>query len=223
MAETKGNHAVEGNLAVHGNTKLLKGLDSPYLEVVDQKQSGTAGGTFTGQNDLPGIASWQTRDLTNVVFNDFATSIYSGAEDLEGPDPEPVAGDGGQITLENGIYYTEISAPALNVNEHVTRLADVTDNPGQAGDTVILGTTEFAADTEGWVTDPSGETIPLVATGQTRSFISGKFTLTSQRTLEIQHRCARTQTTDGLGSDGAFYATNNVYTVVKMWQIRDDS
>lgn len=222
MAETRGDHAVKGNLAVEDNAKFEKGLDAPYLEVIDQKASGTPGGTFDGQEDSPGEAAWKTRDLTNVVHNDFATAIFSGSEDLEGVDPEPVVGDGGDITLERGVYYAEISAPAFNVNEHVARLADVTDDPGAQGDTVILGTTEFAADTALWM-DSTNNPMVVASSGQTRSHVTGRFTLSGQRTLEIQHRCSNTQTIDGFGSDGAFYETNNVYTIVKMWQVRNDA
>jgi hypothetical protein len=222
MAETRGDHVIKGNFNVEGNGRFEKGLDSAYLEVIDQKQSGSPGGTFTGQEDVPGSAAWVTRDLTNVIQNDFATAIFSGTEDLEGPDPEPVAGDGGDITLERGVYYTEISAPAISVNEHVTRLADVTDNPGATGDTVILGTSEFAADASLW-RDFEDRAMLIAAASQTRSVVTGRFTLTSQRVLEIQHRCAKTQPIDGLGSDGAFYETNNVFTIVKMWHIRDDT
>jgi hypothetical protein len=218
MAQTRGDHAVKRHLSVEGNAKLQKGLDSSYLEVIDEKDTGVAGGSFPGQEDSPGAASWITRDLTRVIHNDFAIAVNLA----------PAPGLGADIELGAGSYYAEISAPALNVNEHVARLADVTDNPGQQGDTVILGTSEFAADTSIWETGTDGTQaapLPIVnaATSQTRSIVTGRFTLSSQRTLEIQHRCTKTQTTDGLGSDGAFYETFNVFTVVKMWQVRDDT
>lgn len=208
MAETRGDHAVKGNLDVGGNTKIHGGFDSPYLEVIDQKDEDTAGGTFNG-GDLYG---WQTRDLTNVIFNDFATSVSVAAS----------PGDGGDITLEKGIYFCDISCPAMNVNEHVARLADVTDNPGATGDTVVLGTSEFSADTALWQ-DSTANPMTVASASQTRSHITGKFQLSKQSTLEVQHRCSNTQTTDGFGSAGSFYAVSNVYTIVKMWQLRDDS
>ncbi len=226
MAETRGDHAVKGNLAVSGDAqvdgdaKFSKGVDAPYLEIIDQKAEGVAGGTFEGSS--PAVATWRTRDFTNVIFNDFATSVMSGVEDLLAPDPSPVPGAGGDVTLEKGVYYCEISAPAFNVNEHVARLADVTDNAGAQGATVVLGTTEFSADTSLW-RDSVNAAMTVASTGQTRSHITGKFQLTGQRTLEVQHRCSNTQTTDGFGSDGAFYETNNVFTVVKMWLVRDDT
>jgi hypothetical protein len=219
VAETRGDHAVKGDLVVEGNAVFEKGLKSPYLEVIDQKAKGSAGGTFTGSS--PGQFTWQTRDLTNVLFNDFATSIYSGSVDIDAGGTAVPGDSAGQITLEAGQYYTEISAPALNVNEHVARLADVTDDPGAAGSTVILGTSEFSADTFLW-RDSSFYPMQIASSGQTRSHVTGQFSLTAQRTLEVQHQCSNTQTTDGFGSDGAFYQTNNVFTIVKMWQVREE-
>lgn len=225
MARTQGDHAVKGKLAVSGdaqfdgNANFAKGLDSPYLEIIDQKLTGVSGGTFTGSD--PAVHSWRTRDLTNVVFNDFATAVVSGAVDLLGANPDPVAGDGGKITLEKGVYYCEITTPAFNVNEHVARLADVTDNPGATGATVVLGTTEFAADTALW-RDSANGSMTIASSSQTRSNVTGKFQLSAQRVLEIQHRCTNTQATNGFGSDGGFYETNNVYTTAKFWLVRDD-
>lgn len=209
MAKTQGDHTVKGILTADGNTKLNKGLDSPYLEIVDSKARGIASGGFTGKSS--GEHSWRTRDLTATLFNDFATSVTLAAS----------AGDGGDITLEKGVYYIEASCPALSVDEHTARLADVTDNPGASGSTVVLGTSEYAADANLW-RDVHGTEMTVSSSSQTRSFITGKFQLTSQRTLEIQHQCNRTQATNGFGSDGNFYITPNVFTVVKMWQVRND-
>lgn len=216
MAETRGDHAVKGNLDVSGNTKFNKGVDAPYLEIVDRKANGASGGTFNGQT--PHVSSWRTRDLTNTLFNDFATSITLAAS----------AGLGGDITLEAGVYYAEISCPAFNVNEHTARLADVTNDPGTAGETKITGTSEFSADTNLWRTYGGAAMegfypMAIASSGQTRSHVTGRFQLRSQRKLEVQHRCSNTQEVDGFGSDGGFYETNNVYTIVKMWQVRDDS
>jgi hypothetical protein len=205
VAETRGDHAVKRELAVGGNAKFSKGVDSPYLEIIDQKVSGTSAGTFTG-------GTWRTRDLTNVVFDDFSFATNPGF----------YLGLGGDFTLNAGLYYCDISAPAFNVNEHVARLADVTDDPGDSAPTVVLGTSEFAADTELW-RDFEDRVMLVASASQTRSFVTGRFQLSGTRTLEVQHRCSNTQTTDGFGSDGLFYGTNNVYTVVKMWLIRDDT
>lgn len=198
MAETRGDMAIKGQLNVDGDAKFNKGLDSPYLELVDSKNRGEAGGTFRGKTDT-GYA-WRTRDLTETKYNDFATSINLSAS----------KGDGADFTLDEGVYYTEISCPGFYVFDHMARLADVTDNPGGQGSTVVQGTTEFASFEEG--------------TGsQTRTQVSGRFQLRGERTLEIQHQCTRSQQNNGFGTDGGFYESKNIFTVVKMWMVRDDT
>jgi len=209
MAEVKGDWAVQRKLDVAHNARFRKGVDVPYLEIVDSKAQTAAGGAFNAN-------VWRTRDLTDTVFNDFATTVTLAAS----------AGLGGQIVLPPGIYYIEASCPAMNVNEHVARLADVTDSPGTYGETVVLGTSEFSSDSQSWRVDdnPTGsEALSIHSAPQTRSHITGKFQLTRSTTLEVQHRCAITQTVDGLGSAGRFYDTDNIYTEVRMWQVRDDT
>lgn len=193
MAQTRGNHAVRRNLSVRGNAHFEKGALIPYLEIVDRKSKTSGGGTFTQ-------GAWRTRDLTDVNFDEFAVDVELAAS----------AGDGGSITLSKGIYYCEIECPAFSVNEHVARLADVTDNPGDLADVLVLGTSEFALDES-------------PARAQTRSKVTGRFQLTGTRVLEIQHRCASTTPIDGFGSAADFYQTDNIYTTVKMWRIRDDT
>lgn len=209
MAEVKGDWAVKRKLDVAHNARFRKGVDVPYLEIVDSKTNTSGGGAFNAN-------IWRTRDLTDTVFNDFATTVTLAAS----------PGAGAQIVLPPGVYYIEASCPAMNVNEHVARLADVTDSPGTYGETVVLGTSEFSSDSSLWrINDnPDGsEALTVHSAPQTRSHLVGKFQLTRSTTLEIQHRCARTQTGDGLGSAGAFYATDNIYTEVRMWQVRDDT
>lgn len=205
MAEVKGDMTVRDNLTVDENAKFNKGLDAAYLELIDEKAVTVSGGGFSAN-------TWKTRDLTTTIVNDFATSISLAA----------AAGDGAQFVIPAGSYHIEASAPAFNVNEHVARLADVTDSAGEFGSTVVLGTSEFAADTALW-RDSIPAAMAVASSSQTRSQVEGRFTVKRSTTLEIQHRCSNTQATDGFGSDGGFYVTNNVFTVVKMWQVKDDS
>lgn len=193
MASTRGNHAVKGQLAVSGNATFEKGARIPYLELVDRKSRFSSGGTFTQ-------GAWRTRDLTDLNFNEVGASVSLS----------PSAGSGASITLTRGVYYCEIECPAFSVNEHVARLADVTVNPGDGADVLVIGTSEFALDES-------------PARAQTRSKISGRFQITGTRTLTIQHRCSSTQLVDGFGSAAEFYLTDNIYTVAKFWKIRDDS
>ena len=199
MAEVKGTLIVKDKLAVDNNAKFQKGLDSPYLELHDKKNSDA--GTFSA-------GSWQTRDFTTTVHNDFATSV-----DLAN----------NKFIIPAGTYQIEATAPAFEVGSHISRLADITDAAGDNGVTVVLGSGEFSSDTDTW-----RDSVPAAmntATGaQTRSKIEGRFTVTRATTLEIQHRCAIEKTVDGLGVSGNFYHdtqgwTGNVYTSMRMWQV----
>jgi len=214
MAEVRGDMAVKRKMDVIDNALFHKGLQSPYLEMVDQKLKGVDGGTFTAEN-------WRTRDLNNVVFNDFASSVMShdGTKNVETAPETLVAGDGARFVLPAGIYFIDASVPAHNVGEHVARLADVTDYTNFDAPTVVLGTSEYSVDTSGW-TGVAG-TGPGMA--QTRSMISGRFQLARSTTLEIHHLCKVTQANDGFGSDAGFYVTDNLFTTVRIWQVRADS
>jgi hypothetical protein len=199
MAEVKGTLTVKNNLSVDKNAKFFKGLDAPYLELHDKKNSD--GGTFTN-------GSWQTRDLTNTIHNDFASSVDLGNN---------------QFTIPAGIYQIEATSPAVEVGSHITRLADVTDAAGDNGTTVVLGTAEFAPDTDLW-TDSVPAAMTVASTAQTRSKVEGRFTVTRSTKLEIQHRCAIEKTVDGLGISGNFYDigfVGNVYTSMRMWQVAE--
>ena len=75
---------------------------------------------------------------------------------------------GSQITLAAGTYRCRISAPAMRVNRNKAILYNVSDSS-----TELIGTSEFAD------SDSSGS--------QTRSFISGQFTIASAKTFEVRH------------------------------------
>ena len=217
--------------SLKGNTKASSGFISPYLEVIDAKPYLVPGGDFPGgDTNTEAYANWITRDLTDVIWNDFATEITAGGVDIENfvGDPRVDIGDPeddfrGEITLEAGTYYIEASAPALNVNEHVARLADTTVLPGISAPTVVLGSTEYAADSEVWQTATENAHNHLLqgSAAQTRSHIRGRFSLQSQRTLEVQHRCAVGQLSDGLGSAASFYESSNVFTQLQLWLLSD--
>ena len=84
---------------------VVEDIIDNILIVVDQKSSGTGGGTFTS-------GSWVTRDINTVVYNGIdGASLNSN-----------------RITLPAGVYYVKASAPALRVNEHKAILYNVSDS-----------------------------------------------------------------------------------------------
>lgn len=198
MADVKGDLSVKGRLDVRENAKFFKGVDTPYFEIIDQKNPAVLGG-----GSVAGI--WTARDLTVVIHNDFATAISLSSS----------SGDGADFTLPAGEYQIDASAPAFNVGNHTARLADVTSATSNTAPTVVLGTSEWTLRVNGI---PVGE-----ESVQTRSFVQGRFSLPSARRLELQHRLQNTDLTEGFGAGAGFYTIDNVYSIVRIWQLREDT
>lgn len=87
----------------------------PYWNIVDQKTSGTAAGTFTS-------GAWRTRDLNTTI----------GSNSISGSSLST-----NQFTLPSGTYRILASAPTYAVNSHKAKLRNITDS----SDTII-GTSE---------------------------------------------------------------------------------
>lgn len=107
-----------------------------------------------------------------------------------------------QITLAAGTYRCRISAPAWQVNRHQARLYNTT------GSAVLLsGTTEIVGGGSGT---------------NTRSIVAGRFTLSIQSVLEVQHQCQTTASTTGWGvasgGAGGFTVTEEIYTECAFWK-----
>ena len=104
-----------------------------------------------------------------------------------------------QITLPAGTYYIQASAPVYNSDSHKIKLRNTTDS----SDTII-GSSERGGTT---------------SNSQSRSILSGRFTIAAQKVFEIQHRLDTT----GAGSDGLGVRSNmsvtEVYTDVQIWKV----
>lgn len=101
-----------------------------------------------------------------------------------------------QIILQPGIYEVEACASAYAVDSHKIRLQNITDSI-----TLAFGSSAF-----------SNSTNPSLTTSVLRT----KIFVNIPTTLELQHQCQTTKTTDGFG-----LATNfgsEVYTIVKVVQ-----
>lgn len=144
--------------------------------IADHKAQNTAGGTFTS-------GAWQTRVLQTEV---------SDANGL-------VTISSNQFTPISGTYLIRASAPAYGVDNHQTRLQNIT-----AASTTLTGTTEYSRSTAS-------------AQNQTRSFVVGVFTANGTDAYELQHRCGTTKSTDGMGTQANL--TTEVYAQVELAKI----
>ncbi|SMF77491.1 hypothetical protein SAMN06265365_15121 [Tistlia consotensis] len=104
---------------------------------------------------------------------------------------------GNQFTPPAGTYLFLGSAPAYNCGNHQAWLWNATD-----GAELLRGTSEM--------------TVNTIQT-QTRSWISGLFTLAAPKALEIRHRCATTVSSNGFGAAGGFGPEH--YTEFFMWKV----
>lgn len=157
------------------DSKILAAIPTPKTAYIkDVKPSGTAGGTFTS-------GAWQTRDLNT----------------LEG-DTGFVSLSGNQVTIAPGKYKIKASAPANQVNNHQSKLRNITDGVDQ-----LLGVSTYC---------PSGTAV------QNESNIKGTITLTSTKVFEIQHQCTVSKATDGFGRTASF-GVDELYTILEIEKI----
>lgn len=104
-----------------------------------------------------------------------------------------------QITLPSGTYYIEHSSEARSVNNHQARLRDTT-----GGATLLTGTSSNS--------DSASST-------QGTSDITGRFTLSVESVLEIQHQAQNSQANTGFGANSAFTVEHELYTDVRIWKV----
>jgi len=173
MFKTDGSGNV---LTTAGNYLILNQLNLGDIDIVDLKSANTAGGTFTSGAD-------RTRDLNTVIYQSiFNASLASN-----------------QITLPEGIYYINASAPGWRVANHQSKLYNTTNSTS-----LLTGTSEYNS------TSP---------TASSRSIINGIFTLSASSVLEIRHRGNTTQNTDGFGYP-ANLGNNEIYTIVHISKLK---
>jgi hypothetical protein len=156
-------HAIQANnprvtLFGDGSLSLDGGIKASVMSVEDQKTENSSGQSLTG-------GGWNQRDLNTVVTNTITGASLAS----------------NRITLPAGLYEIMWSAPAENVNTHISRLRDVTHSA-----TLLWGTSEFCGTPGG-----GGES-------STASRGHGRIDLSEDTTVEIQTGCL----SDGWGGTG---------------------
>lgn len=158
-----------------GSTGII--AQQPYWNIVDQKASGTNGGTFTS-------GAWQTRDLNTTIGSN---TIIGSSLSFN------------RFTLPSGTYRIFARCPGSQVNYHKGKLRNITDSSD-----VLIGSSNFN----------------LVGSGNgTDSIINGLFTISAQKTFEIQHYCTANGTNTGFGHATAISGINEIYTTVELWKL----
>lgn len=106
------------------------------------------------------------------------------------------------ITLPTGTYYIEATLPAYRVDGHRAKLRNHT-----ASTDVLQGGTEHSPDS--------------TSASQTRSFIHGRFVVSSASVYRIIHACVTSRTSDGRGKACNLGTGDEVYGEARFWRIGD--
>ena len=152
-------------------------ITQPYWNIVDQKASGTNGGTFTS-------GAWRTRDLNTTR----GTNSISGS-----------SLSSNQFTLPSGTYRIFSRCQGSEVNYHKAKLRNITDSSD-----VLIGSSNFNLINYGNISD---------------SIINGIFTITSQKTFELQHYCTSTYANTGFGNAISISGIAEIYASVELWKL----
>ena len=102
-----------------------------------------------------------------------------------------------QIILPSGTYYINAFATATYVNLHKAKLRNITDSTD-----TLIGTSEQSTNE---LTNPSTNC----------SLVTGRFTITAQKTFELQHQCSATSIF-GVASS---FSVVEVYANVQIWKV----
>jgi hypothetical protein len=108
----------------------------------------------------------------------------------------------GAVTLTAGVWEFEAWGIGHEVGDHKLRLQNTTD-----ATTVEVGLNERARGGSG---DP---------TISSRAAVDGRFTISANKTFELQHRCSSTRGTDGFGNAAGFGVVE-VYSAIKFRKVR---
>jgi hypothetical protein len=101
-----------------------------------------------------------------------------------------------QFVLQSGTYDFLASAPCFNSNAHKLRIRNITDST-----TLLVGSKAY------------------MGSGQTDSILEGRITLTSAKTLELQHYVSSGFATQGFGvSDST--SENDIFAQIKIQKIK---
>jgi hypothetical protein len=163
---------------------MYKGLHRQMWTIRDERKSGFDGGSFMGDRWIP---------RTFTVFDGIVGMGISLCDDNQ------------TITMDTGIYYVDITSPALGVGCHQIRFQNITDNITEA-----FGTSECSSTDEH-------------CSRSVASFhLNVKDTLipsVTSKSFQLQHRCDGGRPGDGFGRACKFGDNNELYSVIKIYRL----
>ena len=177
LGNVTATHFININETYGDKGVYLGTFGQPTCYVKDVKASGVSGGDFNN-------AAWRTRTLNTTEGDCSFLSLSSN-----------------QFTLESGSYNINCSAPAQRVDNHTTKIYNITDVSDQ-----VIGTTARTSSTSDYTIN--------------RSNVIGKITISSSKAFELQHY-AQTSRTGLVGFGGASsFGVNEVYSQCEITKVR---
>lgn len=225
VTASSGNTTIAGTLGVTGNTTLtgqtLASDGTALLPGISFSSDPNTGLYRIGSDNIGfstnGLISGQITTSGWIISQQYVCFVDEKSNNTEGGTftsgdwrtrvlnttrgTNSIAGSSlssNQFTLPSGTYKIYATCPALGVSLHKARLQNITD-----GTTVLIGSSERTDNTD---------------TVSTNSIVSGTFTINSQKTFELQHRCSLTVNTVGFGSPSNFSVVE-VYSQIEIWRI----
>jgi hypothetical protein len=165
------NGTISGNRFYINNVEIFANVGSLEIGIItDEKSTGSAGGTLV--NNV-----WNIRTLNTIVLSSSISNNISLSSN--------------QIILEPGDYNIIIKAPAYLVDEHRTRLYNITDSTVVAYGNSTTG--KYAS-----------------------SYIETYVSITSTKTYEVHHYVSTLRSLDGGGVASGFTGNVEIYTTVNI-------
>ena len=137
---------------------------------------------------------------TNATGGASSTGSFNTRDlNTELADPDGIVSiSSNQFTLQAGSYLIKASAPAFKAQRHQIILQNITDSSVS-----IVGSCEY--------NDNSAQV-------QTRSFLTGRVTISAAKVFEIRHRIDNAESTFGLGVECNFDTLASIYTIVEIFK-----
>lgn len=190
-----GHNAAINPLAIQNGNAIIASGDLVSINC-RIKVAGLSANGVINQGQIATLREEQTSGTNGGTFTSgsWVTRVLNTEIDPDGI----VSLSSNQFTLQPGKYRINASAPGNACDQHKAKLVNITDTSD-----VIIGTSEYCQ---------SGVAV------QTRSIVSGTFTINAQKTFEIQHRCTTTSGSNGLGVQSGL--ATEVYTIVEIEKLR---
>ena len=165
--------------------------------LLDDADAPTARATLGISGQIAATAYYQEEQAAGIDAGTFTQGAWrTRALNTEVYDPDAIAGvASSQVTVAaTGTYRLSGWAVAFAVDDHQTRLRNIT-----AGTDIGYGSNAVA----------------IASTSETMSLVNARVSLTAGDVIELQHNCATTRATDGMGAANGFGGTQ-VYAGLKI-------